>query len=350
MVIKMKNRICKSVMVLTLCAGLLCGCAQNGNAVLSTTESTAENVTETAAEESQSKEQIKVVCTTFPQYDWVRNIIGDDTDTYDVSLLLDSGVDLHSYQPTAQDITEISSCDILIYVGGESDGWIEDALKESEKTDKKVINLVSVMGDNIKEEELVEGMEEHEEEEEEGAEEVEYDEHVWLSLKNAELFTKEIADVLSQKDAANKEIYQENSIAYIKQLSDLDKEYEKAVADSECNTLVFGDRFPFRYLVDDYQLSYYAAFLGCSAETEASFETVAFLANKIDELQLNSIFVIENSNEKIAETIINNTKEKNQSILVLNSMQSVTGKDVEAGETYLSVMKENLEVLKKALQ
>ena len=181
-------------------------------------------------------------------------------------------------------------------------------------------------------------------------EEPEYDEHVWLSVKNAEVLSKAIADALEKADPDHKDIYQENASAYSEKLKDLDAKYQEVVDGASQKTLLFGDRFPFRYLVDDYGLSYYAAFVGCSAESEASFDTISFLANKVDELGLKDIMAIENSNQKIAKTIIENTKEKNQKILTLDTMQSTTSDDVKNGTTYLSVMEKNLEVLKEALQ
>ena len=263
----------------------------------------------------------------------------------DITMLLDNGVDLHSYQPTAEDIMKVSDCDLFVYVGGESDAWVDDALKQAKNKDMQVVDLLDVLGNSAKEEEVIEGMEPEEEEEE-----PEYDEHVWLSVKNAEVLSKAIADALEKVDPDHKDIYQENASAYSEKLKDLDAKYQEVVDGASQKTLLFGDRFPFRYLVDDYGLSYYAAFVGCSAESEASFDTISFLANKVDELGLKDIMAIENSNQKIAKTIIENTKEKNQKILTLDSMQSITSDDVKNGTTYLSVMEKNLEVLKEALQ
>lgn len=296
--------------------------------------------------------QIKVVTTIFPEYDWVKEIAGDEVSDMDITMLLDNGVDLHSYQPTADDIMKISDCDLFIYVGGESDAWVEDALKEAVNKDMKVINLLDVLGNSVKEEEVVEGMEAEEEEEEEAGdgEEPEYDEHVWLSLRNVKVLCEAIADDLAEIDTENADIYQENEKVYADKLDDLDKKYQETVDSASQKTLLFGDRFPFRYMVDDYGLKYYAAFVGCSAETEASFETISFLAKKVDELGLKNIMTIENSDQKIAKTIRDNTKDKNQEILSLDSMQSTTSEDVKNGTTYLSVMENNLDVLKKAMQ
>ena len=296
--------------------------------------------------------KIHIVTTIFPEYDWVMNILGEKKENAEVTMLLDTGVDLHSYQPTAEDIMKIGTCDLFIYVGGESDEWVEDALKEAVNKDMTVINLLDVLGDAVKEEEVVEGMEAEEEEEEgeEGEEEPEYDEHVWLSLKNAQVLTLSIAEAIKKIDPENAESYQKNTDAYIGQLQALDQRYEEAVDAAPVKTLLFGDRFPFRYLTDDYRLSYYAAFVGCSAETEASFETITFLAGKADELELPAVMTIEGKDHRIAETIVASTQTKDQKILTLDSLQSTTAKDVENGTNYLSVMEQNLSVLKEALQ
>ena len=298
---------------------------------------------------SKDNGKISIVTTIFPEYDWVREITKGNANV-EITMLLDKGVDLHSFQPTADDIVKVSSCDMFIYVGGESDEWVEDALAEATNKNMVVINLLDVLGDSVKEEELVEGMEGEEEEEESEEEEgPEYDEHVWLSLKNAEVLCQYISDELCKIDPDNKETYETNVKAYIAQLDTLDKEYEAAVSNASVKTVLFGDRFPFRYLVDDYGLDYYAAFVGCSAESEASFETIKFLADKTDELGLNAILQIESADGKIAQTIKDTTKTKSQQILTMDSMQSVTAKDVSAGATYLGIMQENLSVLSQAI-
>ncbi|MDR1628656.1 MAG: zinc ABC transporter substrate-binding protein [Oscillospiraceae bacterium] len=478
-------------------------------------------------ENTDSGKKLKIVSTIFPQYDWVRQILGDQADEAELTLLLDKGVDLHNYQPTADDIIKVSNSDLFIYVGGESDAWVEDALKNAANKNMVVINLLEVLGDAVKEEEIKEGMEhdehdhevdvddvkdrplsdwqgdwvtiedalangdldeyvahqaqenetdaatqkaayeqhwksdyanlkitgtsvtfggvavdyeyagykivegangaavwygfaaktpvdtapkfiafsdhgtggeeDHEDEDEDEHEtahfhmrygnesfealteienwsptffpsdaageeiaeamsghghshEGELDEHVWLSLKNAQVFTSYIADKLAELDADNTAIYKANAESYNTKLGALDGEYRQAVNKAATKTLLFADRFPFRYLVDDYGLDYYAAFSGCSAETEASFETVVFLAEKTNGLNLKHVMVIESSDKSMANTVIQNTAGKNQSILVLNSLQSVTAAEVSAGTTYLSVMESNLEVLKEAMQ
>ena len=315
--------------------------------------------------------KISVVTTIFPEYDWVKNI-ARDIDNIDVTMLLDNGVDLHSYQPTAVDIAKISDCDMFIYVGGESDEWVENALSEAKNKDMVVINLLETLGESVKAEEVKEGMEhdhdhedhDHEEGEdhdhedhdhEEGEDheneegEIELDEHVWLSLKNTAVICDAIEAGLEKIDATNAEVYRANLDSYKAELDKLDKQYEEVASSAGSKTLLFGDRFPFRYLVDDYGLDYYAAFVGCSAETEASFETIVFLANKVDELGLKYVMKIDGTNREIADTIISNTNGKDMDVLTLDSMQSTTSKDVKEGATYLGIMMSNLEVLKKAL-
>ena len=307
--------------------------------------------------DTSKTDKLSIVTTIFPEYDWVRAVLGDKADNAEVTMLLDNGVDLHSYQPTADDIVKISDCDLFLYVGGESDGWVDDALKNATNKNMKVINLLDVLGDSVKTEEVVEGMQEtehdhdhdHSKEVSTFEDEEEKDEHVWLSLKNAEVLVNAISKSLQELDPDNRDTYAANAAAYIEKLSALDGEYQAAVDAATYKTVVFGDRFPFRYLVDDYGLRYYAAFVGCSAETEASFETVSFLAKKVDELKLPCVLTIEGAQHKIAETIVQNTAEKNQKVLTMDSLQSTSSKDVANGTTYLSVMEKNLSVLKEAL-
>ncbi len=332
------------------------------------------------------KPKLKVVTTIFPVYDWTRAVIGDSP--VELTMLLDKGVDLHSYQPTAQDIMKLSSADVVIYVGGESDEWIKDALKEAMNKNMVVVNLMEALGDRAKHEEQVEGMEphhhdhdqdrhdkEHEHEEHanhhEGHEEHahkehdheehehehvhhehhedEYDEHIWLSLKNARILVDAIENALARVDASHAETYRKNADVYKSKLTALDGAYQATVSAAPCKTLLFGDRFPFLYLVNDYNLNYYAAFAGCHAESEASFETITFLAGKTDELKLPAVMTIEGRTHKIAETVVQNTAAHNQKILTLDSMQSTTAQDAVSGTSYLSVMEKNLEVLKEAL-
>lgn len=295
------------------------------------------------ADKKSKTAKVSIVTTIFPQYDWVRQLLGDKNQNAELTLLLGNGVDLHSYQPSIQDVAKISTADIFIFVGGESDGWVKDALKNAKNTEMIVLNLMEILGDKVKEEEIVEGMEGEEEEE------AEYDEHVWLSLKNAKVICEKITEALCQKDSKNAATYQNNLSEYLAQLDELDWVYSAVINNASKDTLIFGDRFPFRYLVDDYNLNYYAAFVGCSAETEASFKTVIFLANKMDELDSNYIFKIESGDDKLAKTIIQNSSKKNAQVLVLDSMQSVTSKQAEA-TSYIKIMIENVQTLQKGLE
>lgn len=335
----MKKMIGIFVAAILMAGGLLaCGSAD--------TRSASDAGSQGNPDAASDHEKLQIVTTIFPEYDWVQNILGENPADAEVTMLLDSGVDLHSFQPTAEDILKISTCDLFIYVGGESDEWVEDALQEAANENMVVINLLDSLGDAVKEEELVEGMQEEHEHEEE----TEYDEHVWLSLRNASALIQNISAAVQNIDPENADIYQSNSDAYAEKLNALEAEYQAAAADAPLKTLLFGDRFPFRYLTDDCGLDYYAAFVGCSAETEASFETIMFLANKVDELSLHSVMTIENSDQKIAETIVQNTKTKDARILTMDSMQSVSAADVQNGASYLSIMESNLAVLKDALK
>lgn len=299
----------------------------------------------------QETKKFKIITTIYPEYDWVKNIV-KDSDIIDVQLLLNNGIDLHNYQPSAQDILDISNSDMFIYVGGESDKWVDDVLKNAKNQNLIVVNLLESLGSSLKEEEIKEGMsgEDHEhdedhEHEEDHDHEHEYDEHVWLSLKNAALLTNLISEKIQELDKDNASIYKENTEKYVGEINKLDKEYMDVVSTSKNKTLLFGDRFPFRYMIEDYDLDYYAAFLGCSTDSEASFETIKFLSNKLDELNLKYVLKIETGNDKIAKTIIENSKNNDQKILELNSIQSVINDD----ESYLTIMENNLKVLKEAL-
>lgn len=395
-----------------------------------------------SASTGDQSSKIKITTTIFPVYDWTMNILGDKAKNSEVTMLLDNGIDLHSYTPTADDIVEIGNSDVFIYIGGHSDAWVEDVIKSSANKDLVAINLVELMGDEIKREKVVEGMDahnhsdhkhehdadcdgkdcdheshkhdyadgnhdshEHESEgfahnthkhEHDGHDHEAYkkedydpdahkhehddhahdahkhahddcnkddhsdcdhahdhahahtDEHVWLSLKSAEILVNKIAKALYEVD--NNEDYLINATEYAQKIATLDASYQEAIEDLPIKTLLFGDRFPFRYLADDYGLDYYAAFTGCSAETEASFETIVFLSKKVDELDLNYVMKTQNASHKIAETVVNSVNKKGVKVLVLNSLESNTNKDLEIGVSYLSVMEENLKVLKEALK
>ena len=382
---KKKKKLSASSLLLAglfLCIVLSVGCSVVKNTSgKNTTRKNAEseNTIEQNSIEKGNSNKISIVCTTFPQYDWVKNILGEEAERFNVTLLLDNGVDMHSYQPAVKDIATAGSSNLFIYVGGESDTWVEDALKEAKNKDLKAINLMETLGNSVKEEEVVEGMQEEREslghsheksskekqeqtqkeshensqeingQKEAADEEPEYDEHIWLSIRNAEIMVKNIEKAIEQLDSDNAKVYQTNAENYIKKLDTLDKQYANTIQNAKYKAILFGDRFPFRYMADDYDLKYYAAFAGCSADTMAGFETVTFLAKKADELRLPVILTIENSDGRIAEAVKSNTTKKNQKILAMNSLQSVTKEQIADGITYLQVMQENLSVLSEAL-
>ena len=356
-----------------------------------------------SSDKKPEQTKLSIVTTIYPEYAWVKEILGQRADSVELTLLIKNGVDLHSYKPTAQDIAKIASANMVVYVGGESDKWIKDALAATPKKGRSEINLMETLGDRVKAEEIVEGMEaehhhhheehaeehehehhsehaeahehdehhnmhaqhrskigkkhehhdEHAEEHEhhhDHEEEVENDEHVWLSLKNAEILVQKITVELAKLDMAHGTAYKDNATDYIARIKALDGDYRAAIESAPRKTILFGDRFPFRYLVDDYGIKYYAAFVGCSAESEASFETIAFLASKMDSDSLPAILTIEKGNKKIANAVLAASKNsKNAQILTINSMQAVTEQQIAEGESYLSIMQTNLEILKKAL-
>ena len=281
-------------------------------------------------------EGLSIVCTTFPQYDYLKNIIGSEEN---LTLLIDNGGDLHSYEPTAQDIIRIGSADLFVYVGGNSDKWVESTLKSANNPDLKTLALTEIV--ETYKEEYVAGME-HEHHNDHAAD----DEHVWLSLRNAAKITQALCDAVCEIDKENKQIYQKNAADYIAQLNALDIEYTAVISSAKRNTLVFADRFPFRYLIEDYSLEYYAAFAGCSSESEASFQTMAFLINKTKELGIPLVMTIDGSDGSIAKTVREETGAKSAE---LDSCQSVSSADIKNGTSYINIMKNNLEVLREAL-
>ena len=351
----MKHRYLKSIgIVLVLCLTLLSGCTGP------TTAEQDENV---------------ILCTTFAAYDWVREILGD-TDTFTCRMLVDNGVDLHSYQPSAQDIMKIANCRMLVYVGGESDTWVSDALVESGNENIVAISLLDLVGDRALNEVELEGVEghhhhDHDDEDhdhdehgheaeitdyDEHGHEAEttdhddhYDEHVWLSLKNAIVCTETLADAITKLDSGNSQKYAANAKAYTGKLEALDADYQTMRDTATQTTILIGDRFPFLYLAEDYDIHYFAAYSGCSADVEASVHTVTYLAEKLQEYQLPAIYVVDNGTDSLARTIAESA-DMTPEILHLSSMQSVTKEDIQKGYTYLSYMEENLQMLKEGLQ
>ena len=322
------------LLALALLAAVLAGCGAG----------------ETKADAPAAARRLHIVATIFPAYDWTRQILttGAQAGEVELTLLLDDGVDPHSFQPTVKDMAAIAQCDLFLYVGGESDAWVPDALAGAVNPSPASVNFLEVLGNAVKEEETVEGMREKREggDAEEGPD---YDEHVWLSLRNAGTLCRAIADALGEADPDYAEIYAANAGAYIERLDALDESFRAAVREAPLRTLLFADRFPFRYLTDDYGLTYYAAFPGCSAETEASFETVVFLAEKLETLGLPAVLTIENSDGRLARTILETAAAQDAEVLALDSLQSTTLREAESGKTYLDAMTKNLEVLKRAL-
>lgn len=317
----------KKTALLIVCAGLLlgafCGCARQS---------------------ADAQEGLSIVCTAYPQYDFVKNIVGQ-TPGIQLSLLLDRGADPHSFQPGADDMIAIATSDLFISIGSYSERWVTDALREQHNKDRIAVSLLELVQPET--EEFAEGMQqdEHEHTDEE---ETEYDEHVWLSLRNAVQICSSLCDLLCTLDPEDADQYRQNCGAYVEKLHALDENYTEMVRSARRNVILVADRFPFQYLVRDYGLTYYAAFAGCSAETEASFDTVAFLAGKVSELSLPVVLVIESSDCRIADTVVQSAGGKAK-ILTLHSIQSVTDEQIRQGEDYLSLMKQNLEVLRKAL-
>lgn len=289
----------------------------------------------------------KIIATIFPYYDIVKNII-KNTNNIDVEFLLDTGVDLHSYNPTAEDLTKIAESDLFIFTGGESDDWVELAKRSVKPEKTKFVNLMEKLSDILLEED--EDEHEHKDEDEH---EHEFDEHIWLSFKNANSIIKLINNEICELDLDNKEIYNENSNKYIEEFNKIDQNLTKTIEPKEKKVIVFADRFPFKYMFNDYKIKCFAAFSGCSAESEASFNVIAKLSRAIDAHKLNSVLILEGNNKKIAEAVIKNSeawlKKREIKIYTMDSLQSITRKDVNHNASYLDIMKGNADTLIKAL-
>lgn len=310
---------------------------------------------------SDGNRKIKIVATIFPIYDIIRNLIPNDN--YELTLLLDSGIDIHNFSPTAKDIAKLAEADLFVYIGGESDSWVKKTLESSQNKNIMTVNLMTNLAKLVKKEEIVEGMQEvehdhgeegheegcEEEHDEEHEHEPENDEHIWLSVKNAKEMTKVIANSMMELDSANKAQVESSAKNYISKLDELDRKYTEVTEKKKYDTLLFGDRFPFRYLVDDYGIDYFAAFSGCSAEAEASFETIVFLSKKVDELGLRHVCVLEGKEPKIAETIISSCESKDVDIVYFNSMEGITDVNDALNTNYIKIMEGNLEAYSKAL-
>ena len=286
-------------------------------------------------------EKLSVVCTSFPQYDWVRNIVGEVSDV-EISLIIDNGTESHSYQATADDIIKIKNSDIFIFNGGKSDSSFDKIAEQNRHEGWISINMMNSIPEKLLYEDIFES-------ESHNHHESTYDEHIWLSLNNSIELCHIITDELSKADPENSNIYKTNCENYTTVLENLNLRYKELVSGSAKKEIILADRHPFKYLMNDYNLKCYAAFPGCSSDTEASFETVITLAKKIDELGITKIAVTENSNSSIAESVISASAAESIDIITMNSIQSVSQKDIDSGLTYISAMESNLEALTKLL-
>ncbi|MCM1487397.1 MAG: metal ABC transporter substrate-binding protein [Firmicutes bacterium] len=289
---------------------------------------------------TDDEDELKIVATIFPQYDFARKI-GENK--ISLKMLVSPGGESHSYEPTPQDIIAVKNCDIFICTGGKSDVWSNVILSSIDTENITVIKMIECV--DAVEEEITEGMKEKISTEEE--DELEYDEHVWTSLKNAKKIASEIGNAMISKDKNNEKYFRGNLNDFLNELDSLDSEYENAVKQAKKNTLIFGDRFPFRYLFEDYGLEYYAAFPGCSTESDVSAKNMMFLINKIKEEKLPAVYYIEFSARKIADTI---SEETGAEPLLFHSCHTVSKSDFENGITYTDLMKQNLENLKRGLE
>lgn len=385
--------------------------------------------------ESIYQEKIDIVATSFHEYDWLCQIVGVENTRVSISLLIDNGVDIHSFEPTMHDINRIAHADVFIHNGGASDAWVQDILAHSvKKEDTKapiIFNVMQELGDVLREEAMVEGMQEgahhhghrhrhghrhghehgheshaghaHDNHSHVGHEHDEYgnciildehkedkhqhesahqaghehdhaqdhaqdhvncshdhahtttnhlshaDEHVWLSLKNAMIICEKLNVLLSELDPLNKEVYTRNTQKYIDSLKELDEKFKAQRSNASRNTIIVADRFPFLYMMEEYGINYFAAFHGCSAETEASFKTIAFLTEKLNTLNVKSILILENGMRALAQTIVKNSKNADCAIRELSSMQSIAKENIAQGISYYSIMEENFEILNTVL-
>lgn len=294
----------------------------------------------------EDNKKLKIVTSNFPSFDLARAVVKDNKNI-DLKILLKPGSDMHHFDATPKDIKDILSSDVFIYNGGESDEWIDKILKDIDKKKTTVIKLMDLV--KVVEEEHVEGMEEehdHDHDHDHDEEEKEYDEHVWTSPVNAKKIVSSIKEAMIKKDAKNKNIYEKSASEYISELDKIDNEFKEIVKNAKRKEIVFGDRFPLRYFVDTYGLKYSAAFPGCSEETEASAKTIKFLINKVKDNKIPVVFHIELSDKKIANSI---AKETGAKVLEFKTAHNLSQKDFDKGITYLDIMKDNIKVLKEAL-
>lgn len=286
--------------------------------------------------------KLKIVTTMFPAYDFARNIAGDNAD---VSLLLPAGVESHSFEPTPKDMVKIENCDIFICNGGESESWVESLL-DSGEGDFSVVRMIDSAEENLLEEDEGEDGHDHDEDHNHGEGEIEYDEHIWTSPTICAKICNDITAAICAEDSANSKIYEANLDEYTDKLKQLDSDFKNVVNSAKRKEFIFGDRFPFKYFADEYGLTYYAAFPGCSSQTEPSAATIAKLINKTSEDNIPAVFYIEMSNRSVADTLAESTGAKE---LLFHSCHNLTKDEMQRGEDYLSLMNKNLENLKIAL-
>ncbi|MDR0883806.1 MAG: metal ABC transporter substrate-binding protein [Oscillospiraceae bacterium] len=279
--------------------------------------------------------RVRVVSTLFASYDFLRAIAGDSAA---LTMLLPPGAESHSYEPTPQDILTVQNCDVFVYVGGESDAWVENLLAAVDQSKLRIVTLIDCV--ETVDEAALPGIEAEEEEA------PETDEHVWTSPRNAALIVQRLRDVLQEVDPAHEDLYRQNTENSLSALNALDARFKAIVAGGARKTLVFGDRFPFRYFADAYGLTCYAAFPGCSPETEASAKTVQFLVDTVRTEKIPVVLHIEMGNEKMATAIAEATGAQ---VLELHAAHNITADDFRAGVTYLDIMERNAAVLKTAL-
>lgn len=294
--------------------------------------------------------KIQVVASIFPVYDWCRQIIGNTPDI-ELTLLVKNGTDLHSYQPSVSDIAKIKNADLFIYAGGESDSWVNETVSDDDsESEHHRINLMNLLKNYIVEEEIIEGMEASAEEGENNSDGPEYDEHVWLSVDNALYICQFVKDALINLDSDNAQSYTDNYLSYTSQLSDLKSEYANIFAQYKDKTIIICDRFPFRYLTDEFEIKYYAAFSGCTTDAEAGYKTIAFLADKLSSLNKNTVFRLENSTNRLCDTVIETAKAEDCKIVSLDSMQTTTLEQAQNGKNYLDTMRYNLNCIAEAVK
>lgn len=297
-------------------------------------------------EATEDSAELNVISTTFPGYDFARAVIGDKGT---VTMLLSPGEETHSFDPTPADIIDVENSDLFLYVGGESDDWVRNLLSSMDAGSMNVLSLMDCV--SLYEEESKDGMMEsrgHEEHEEhDGEHEIEYDEHVWTSPQNAIVIVRAIEKEVCALDEENADYYHENANLYVEELTKLDQAFREVVDESEHKVLLFGDRFPFLYFVREYGLDYYAAFPGCSSETEPNAATIAFLIDEGREEKIPVILKEKMSNDNIASAIAEETGSK---VLSLYACHNIPAEDFENGETYVTLMEKNLVVLKEALK